>query len=113
MPVFAIDAAGLPVTVVNGEMRSHPRVGHHRIVTLDDRVITTLPEPASGLVAAGHRALAWVRHGASIELLAIDLRSARVTSRHVLSGAAKVGARITAPRSSCGTIAAACGSSAI
>ncbi len=94
VPVFSINAAGVVVTMEAGQMRSHPRVGDHRVVTLDNRVIATLPAPSSGLVAANHRALVWVRHGGSMELLAIDLRAARVTSRRVLDGVARVGARI-------------------
>jgi hypothetical protein len=97
VPVFSVDAAGVPVSVDAGQTLHHPRVGDHRVVTLDDRLIATLPVPSSGLIAANHRALVWVRNGGSMEFLAIDLRSARVTSRFVLDGVATAGARITGP----------------
>jgi hypothetical protein len=93
-PLFVVNAAGLPATLEGGVTRIHPITTEHRVVTHDDRVITTLPAPAQGLVAERDRALLWFPCEDGLELLHVCLSTSRIAGRHVLAGAAKAGARI-------------------
>ncbi len=92
-PIFAVDAAAIPVSCPNGQMVTHPIRGVHRVATLE-RVLAPLPARAVGLVAAGARALCWTSDERGTLLLTIDLAAARVTGRLTLAGENRVGARI-------------------
>ena len=93
-PIFSVDAAGIPRTIEGDRTEIHPVHGDHRIMTLDDRVVATLPAPTTGLAASGDRALFWLPGEGRIELFLVCLRTARVTARRTLLGAGKAGARI-------------------
>lgn len=91
-PIFAVDAAAIPVSCPNRHMVTHPIRGVHRVATLD-RVLTPLPTPAAGLVGAGERALCWTSDARGTQLLTIDLAAAQVTARRPLDEP-QVGARL-------------------
>ncbi|MBK9262354.1 MAG: hypothetical protein IPM54_21435 [Polyangiaceae bacterium] len=66
----------------------------HRIIIPNGPVITTLPAPPAGLVAAGERALCWFQVDNAMALVLVCLVTASVKDRIVLKGATKAGARI-------------------
>lgn len=93
-PIFTVNAAGHRTVLRDGGWKDLPITTEHRVVTLDDRVITTLPAPAVGLVAEGDRALLWFPCQDGLELVHVCLSTSRVVGRHVFAGAGTVRARI-------------------
>ncbi|HEU4538414.1 MAG TPA: hypothetical protein VFS00_30045 [Polyangiaceae bacterium] len=93
-PIFAVDAAALPVTIEGGRDQHHPIKNVHRVVTSDGRTVATLPARSAGLAASNERALVWCETGAGLEFALVSLRAGRLESRFTLAGAAGGGGKL-------------------
>lgn len=92
-PIFAVRSLKPSLGTQRGGLVTTAECGSHRIVTLDNRVVAWLANPATGLVAAGDRALAWVESATGLDFLYIGIRSAQVLGQFSIAGATKASAR--------------------
>lgn len=86
-PLLAVAAAEM-------SDENHPIRNVDRIMTLEGRVVATLPCPTAGLASSDERALFWVKTPRGISFLLIDRETARVTFEFTIDGAPSADARI-------------------